>query len=104
MWPARSPTAGPCHGPGRPGPTSTRAMARLAQPNRTPEGAVWRPRTAAAGGRPQAGLEVVEKVLTTSVSGPLILNGDWTARPGEPVPGFDVPRGRRLHPPCGHPH
>jgi hypothetical protein len=25
----------------------------------------WRPRTAAGGGRPQAGLEVVEKLLTS---------------------------------------
>src|SRR5215211_9071257 len=28
----------------------------------------WRPRTAAAGGRPQAGLEVVEKLLTNIIS------------------------------------
>ena len=43
-------------------------MARLAQPNRTPEGAVWRPRTAAAGGRAQAGLEFVEKLLPTKLT------------------------------------
>jgi hypothetical protein len=35
--------------------------------------AVW-PRTAASGGRPQAGLEAVEKVVTTMGDRPLTLN------------------------------
>src|SRR5215218_10549433 len=69
MWPARLSPACPCRrgGPGRPGPSRSSQMARLAQSKQTPE-VGWRPRAAAAGGRPQAGLEFVEKLLTTTLT------------------------------------
>jgi hypothetical protein len=52
----------------------------------------------------RAGLEVEEKVLTARGDGSLILKRGQSARPcGEPAPGFDVRRGRRLHPPSCHP-
>ena len=41
---------------------------------------VRRPRTAAAGGRPQAGLEVVEKLLTSKVSKDLPTRDGITSR------------------------
>jgi hypothetical protein len=40
----------------------------------------WRPRTAAGGGRPQAGLEVVEKLLTSVTAGSGLAFGQATAR------------------------
>ena len=46
-----------------------RAQRRTADLNLTPGYRCWRPRTAAAGGRPQAGLEFVEKLLTTNLTG-----------------------------------
>jgi hypothetical protein len=39
-----------------------------------------RPRTAAAGGRPQAGLEVVEKLLTSITAGSGLAFGQATSR------------------------
>src|SRR4029453_6231528 len=45
-----------------------------------PAGVVWRPRTAAAGGRPQAGLEDVEKLLTSITSKSALAVGEATSR------------------------